>query len=64
MIMCGVFMLISYTFPPQLHQDNVLQFIAKSFSSSPLNVTREIYTSLGRPFMYSSLFELIKVFFS
>uniref|UniRef100_A0A8D2ZSH9 Protein broad-minded n=1 Tax=Scophthalmus maximus TaxID=52904 RepID=A0A8D2ZSH9_SCOMX len=28
--------------------DNVLQFFAKSFSSSPLNVTREIYTSLGR----------------
>eukprot|EP00064_Thunnus_orientalis_P020508 superscaffoldBa00005672_g20646 len=26
--------------------DNVLQFFAKSFSSSPLNVTREIYTSL------------------
>ncbi|KAM8725656.1 protein broad-minded isoform 4-T4 [Acanthopagrus schlegelii] len=28
--------------------DNVLQFIAKSFSSSPLNVTREIYTSLAK----------------
>uniref|UniRef100_A0A4W6EPP2 Protein broad-minded n=1 Tax=Lates calcarifer TaxID=8187 RepID=A0A4W6EPP2_LATCA len=26
--------------------DNVLQFFAKSFSSSPMNVTREIYTSL------------------
>lgn len=33
-----------------LFQDNVLQFFAKSFSSSPLSVTREIYTSLGRPF--------------
>ncbi|XP_076612190.1 protein broad-minded isoform X3 [Chaetodon auriga] len=28
--------------------DNVLQFFAKSFSSSPLNVTREIYTSLAQ----------------
>ncbi|XP_074540670.1 protein broad-minded [Halichoeres trimaculatus] len=28
--------------------DNVLQFFAKSFSSSPLNVTREIYTSLAK----------------
>ncbi|CAK6983514.1 protein broad-minded, partial [Scomber scombrus] len=27
--------------------ENVLQFFAKSFSSSPLNVTREIYTSLA-----------------
>ncbi|KAM9840199.1 protein broad-minded [Aulostomus maculatus] len=27
--------------------DKVLQFFAKSFSSSPLNVTREIYTSLA-----------------
>ncbi|XP_034755563.1 protein broad-minded isoform X2 [Etheostoma cragini] len=27
--------------------DNVLQFFAKIFSSSPLNVTREIYTSLA-----------------
>nr|XP_040016630.1 protein broad-minded isoform X3 [Gasterosteus aculeatus aculeatus] len=27
--------------------DDVLQFFAKSFSSSPLNVTREIYTSLA-----------------
>ncbi|XP_034555968.1 protein broad-minded isoform X2 [Notolabrus celidotus] len=27
---------------------NVLQFFAKSFSSSPLNVTREIYTSLAK----------------
>lgn len=34
----------------QHFQDNVLQFFAKSFSSSPLSVTREIYTSLGRPF--------------
>ncbi|XP_044024857.1 protein broad-minded isoform X2 [Siniperca chuatsi] len=28
--------------------DNVLQFFAKGFSSSPLNVTREIYTSLAK----------------
>ncbi|XP_030577927.1 protein broad-minded isoform X2 [Archocentrus centrarchus] len=28
--------------------DNVLQFFAKSLSSSPLNVTREIYTSLAK----------------
>ncbi|KAI4802170.1 hypothetical protein KUCAC02_020024 [Chaenocephalus aceratus] len=28
--------------------DNVLQFFAKSFSPSPLNVTREIYTSLAK----------------
>ncbi|XP_061900849.1 protein broad-minded isoform X1 [Entelurus aequoreus] len=28
--------------------DNVLQFFAKSFSSSPLNVTREIYTTLAK----------------
>uniref|UniRef100_A0A3Q3B1D3 Protein broad-minded n=1 Tax=Kryptolebias marmoratus TaxID=37003 RepID=A0A3Q3B1D3_KRYMA len=28
--------------------ENVMQFFAKSFSSSPLNVTREIYTSLGK----------------
>uniref|UniRef100_A0A3P9PVV4 Protein broad-minded n=1 Tax=Poecilia reticulata TaxID=8081 RepID=A0A3P9PVV4_POERE len=28
--------------------ENVLQFFAKSFSSSPLNVTREIYTSLAK----------------
>ncbi|XP_070782053.1 protein broad-minded [Enoplosus armatus] len=28
--------------------DNVLQFFAKSFSSSPLNVTRELYTSLAK----------------
>ncbi|KAA8582843.1 hypothetical protein FQN60_015389 [Etheostoma spectabile] len=28
--------------------DNVLQFFAKIFSSSPLNVTREIYTSLAK----------------
>ncbi|XP_058470167.1 protein broad-minded [Solea solea] len=28
--------------------DNVLQFFAKSFSSCPLNVTREIYTSLAK----------------
>lgn len=41
---------ITYASPPYLHQDNVLQFFAKIFSSSPLNVTREIYTSLGRPF--------------
>ncbi|XP_061563025.1 protein broad-minded isoform X2 [Cololabis saira] len=27
---------------------NVLQFFAKSFSSSPLNVTREIYTSMAK----------------
>lgn len=30
-------------------QDHVLRFFAKSFSSLPLNVTREIYSSLGRP---------------
>uniref|UniRef100_A0A3Q3DFD7 Protein broad-minded n=1 Tax=Hippocampus comes TaxID=109280 RepID=A0A3Q3DFD7_HIPCM len=29
-------------------QDHVLRFFAKSFSSLPLNVTREIYSSLGR----------------
>ncbi|XP_037837614.1 protein broad-minded isoform X2 [Kryptolebias marmoratus] len=28
--------------------ENVMQFFAKSFSSSPLNVTREIYTSLAK----------------
>ncbi|XP_056283570.1 protein broad-minded isoform X2 [Pseudoliparis swirei] len=28
--------------------DDVLQFFAKSFSSSPLNLTREIYTSLAK----------------
>ncbi|XP_031717290.1 protein broad-minded isoform X3 [Anarrhichthys ocellatus] len=28
--------------------DTVLQFFAKSFSSSPLNVTRELYTSLAK----------------
>ncbi|KAF3703043.1 Protein broad-minded TBC1 domain family member 32 [Channa argus] len=28
--------------------DNVLQYFAKSFSSSPLNVTQEIYTSLAK----------------
>ncbi|XP_026196456.1 protein broad-minded [Anabas testudineus] len=28
--------------------DNVLQYFAKSFSSSPLNLTREIYTSLAK----------------
>ncbi|XP_039980895.1 protein broad-minded isoform X2 [Xiphias gladius] len=28
--------------------NNVLQFFAKSFSSSPMNVTREIYTSLAK----------------
>ncbi|XP_022626071.1 protein broad-minded [Seriola dumerili] len=28
--------------------DNVLLFFAKSFSSSPMNVTREIYTSLAK----------------
>lgn len=42
--------LITFACLPQFLQDNVLQFFAKSFSSSPLNVTREIYTSLGRPF--------------
>uniref|UniRef100_A0A6Q2XXI1 Protein broad-minded n=1 Tax=Esox lucius TaxID=8010 RepID=A0A6Q2XXI1_ESOLU len=31
---------------PEL-SDKVLQFFAKTFSSSPLNLTREIYTSLG-----------------
>lgn len=31
-------------------QDTVLHFFAKSFSSSPLKVTREIYTILGRLF--------------
>nr|XP_020471046.1 protein broad-minded isoform X2 [Monopterus albus] len=29
-------------------EDSVLQFFAKCFSSSPLNVTREIYTSLAK----------------
>uniref|UniRef100_A0A3B4WUY0 Protein broad-minded n=1 Tax=Seriola lalandi dorsalis TaxID=1841481 RepID=A0A3B4WUY0_SERLL len=33
---------------PDISQDNVLLFFAKSFSSSPMNVTREIYTSLGK----------------
>ncbi|KAF7658919.1 hypothetical protein LDENG_00005960 [Lucifuga dentata] len=28
--------------------DNVLQFFAKTFSSSPLNVTRELYSSLAK----------------
>ncbi|KAM9798244.1 protein broad-minded, partial [Neosynchiropus ocellatus] len=32
---------------PEL-SDGVLQFFAKSFSSSPFNVTREIYTSLAK----------------
>lgn len=32
---------------PEL-SDHVLQFFAKGFSSSPLNVTREIYTSLAK----------------
>ncbi|KAM4522649.1 protein broad-minded isoform 1-T2 [Odontesthes bonariensis] len=32
---------------PDLNE-NVLQFFAKSFSSSPLNVTREIYSSLAK----------------
>ncbi|KAM3602933.1 uncharacterized protein V6R79_013540 [Siganus canaliculatus] len=32
---------------PEL-SDHVLRFFAKSFSSSPLNVTREIYTSLAK----------------
>nr|XP_019959269.1 PREDICTED: protein broad-minded [Paralichthys olivaceus] len=32
----------------QPKEDNVLQFFAKSFSSSPMNVTREIYTSLAK----------------
>ncbi|XP_068609884.1 protein broad-minded [Brachionichthys hirsutus] len=36
--------------------DNVLQFFAKSFSSSPLNVTREIYTSLAKSVESSVLF--------
>ncbi|KAK7940122.1 hypothetical protein WMY93_003448 [Mugilogobius chulae] len=37
--------------------DHVLQFFAKSFSSSPLNVTREIYTSLAKT-VESSFFTL------
>lgn len=28
-------------------QDKVLQFFAKTFSSSPLNVTKDIYASIG-----------------
>ncbi|XP_026174854.1 protein broad-minded isoform X1 [Mastacembelus armatus] len=35
--------------------DNVLQFFAKSFSSSPFNVTREIYTSLAKSVQSSFL---------
>lgn len=38
---------VPFTFPLQ---DTVLHFFAKSFSSSPLKVTREIYTILGRLF--------------
>uniref|UniRef100_A0A4W4ESN2 Protein broad-minded n=1 Tax=Electrophorus electricus TaxID=8005 RepID=A0A4W4ESN2_ELEEL len=38
--------------------DKVLRFFAKTFSSSPLNVTREMYTSLGNPFIYSCIFFL------
>lgn len=34
-----------------LLQDKVLKFYAKTFSSSPLNMTRELYTSLGMFFM-------------
>uniref|UniRef100_A0A671V5W7 Protein broad-minded n=1 Tax=Sparus aurata TaxID=8175 RepID=A0A671V5W7_SPAAU len=41
--------------------DNVLQFIAKSFSSSPLNVTREIYTSLAKS--VESSFQSLKLSF-
>uniref|UniRef100_A0A3Q1J5H0 Protein broad-minded n=1 Tax=Anabas testudineus TaxID=64144 RepID=A0A3Q1J5H0_ANATE len=46
--------------------DNVLQYFAKSFSSSPLNLTREIYTSLGRLFsvditVFSSVFPQIRL---
>ncbi|XP_049613503.1 protein broad-minded [Syngnathus scovelli] len=33
--------------------DHILQFFAKSFSSSPLNVTREIYTSLAKSTEYT-----------
>lgn len=32
---------------PRPRQDVVLHFFAKSFSSSPLKMTREIYTILG-----------------
>ncbi|XP_010881310.2 protein broad-minded [Esox lucius] len=43
---------------PEL-SDKVLQFFAKTFSSSPLNLTREIYTSLARSleseFLYHKL---------
>ncbi|KAJ0026787.1 hypothetical protein NQD34_017787 [Periophthalmus magnuspinnatus] len=39
--------------------DHVLQFFAKSFSSSPLNVTREIYTSLAQT--VESSFHSLKV---
>uniref|UniRef100_A0A668AQ63 Protein broad-minded n=1 Tax=Myripristis murdjan TaxID=586833 RepID=A0A668AQ63_9TELE len=39
---------------PEL-SDKVLQFFAKTLSSSPLNVTREIYTSLGRLVYYIHL---------
>ncbi|XP_075893672.1 protein broad-minded isoform X1 [Nelusetta ayraudi] len=41
--------------------DNVLQFFAKSFSSSPLSVTREIYTSLARS--VESSFASLKISF-
>lgn len=39
--------------------DHVLQFFAKSFSSSPLNVTREIYTSLAKT--VESTFRSLKI---
>ncbi|XP_008287243.1 protein broad-minded [Stegastes partitus] len=38
---------VALTEPDPDLSENVLQFFAKSFSSSPLNVTREIYTSLA-----------------
>ncbi|XP_068198056.1 protein broad-minded isoform X2 [Antennarius striatus] len=41
-------------------KDNVLQFFAKSFSSSPLNVTREIYTSLAKSVESSFLFHKLR----
>uniref|UniRef100_A0A1A8I4K1 Protein broad-minded n=1 Tax=Nothobranchius kuhntae TaxID=321403 RepID=A0A1A8I4K1_NOTKU len=41
--------------------EHVLQFFAKSFSSSPLNVTREIYTSLAKN--VESIFLTLKLSF-
>ncbi|XP_028254205.1 protein broad-minded [Parambassis ranga] len=39
---------VALTEPDPDLSDNVLQFFAKSFSFCPLNVTREIYTSLAK----------------